>query len=95
MECPARKVTLAHVELPDQLVQREPRDLKEQLVPQDRKAQLARKVQPGQQAPVAPASKCSQQLLQTQLHIAELANGRSGSLRDQTVFHPDRMSAAS
>ena len=40
MECPVRKVTLAHVEL---------RGLKEQRVPQDHKVQLGQKVQPGQQ----------------------------------------------
>ena len=85
MECPVRKVTLAHVEL---------RGLKEQRVPQDHKVQLGQKVQPGQRAPVAPASKCSQQLLQTQLHIAELANGRSGSWTGQKAMYTEKVHAA-
>ena len=88
MECPVRKVTLAHVELPGQLVQRELKALKERRVPRDLRG---REVQPGRQVPVALVSNGSQQLLQTQLHIVELVNGRSGFLKDQIVFHPDRM----
>lgn len=88
MECPARKVTLVHGELLDQLVRRELKALKERRVPQDLRDQ---KVQPGRQAPVALVSNGSQQLLQIQLHIVDLVNGRSGFLKDQIVFHPDRM----